>query len=396
MRRIQKWQQIQLVHMPGAATHSFSPSDDNADAEMAENIPLHLPSSLDSETRARVCVQQVADHERLLCIAQLQDSLVELRHTRKIRRQLMMNHYMQIAGQGTRANTRSRAVLSSIEGRIAKYVERYRIARKALIRLDPTGDWQETYLELKDSDNRGPGKDIEERGVGDGSYFRSWIWLPNPRAPASSDIAAGEEGALDEEGVLQEDVNEAIRVEWTTSYARLERWNEEVELLQEEMRRTVMFLEWKSQSWVAKAEAPRGDSTPDIQSGLNAYASKQAAIYHDLAVSFAKLWRPTLVSYHLQHLWVTKYLTEHGISLTETGPPVLNTRGIFKFRLFDGSSGVTSTAVAVPSAVATASSSLIPAEANHDDPQDGNLEDSSLEDSSQEDSDFDWDDNVDL
>lgn len=82
---------------------------------------------------------------------------------------------------------------------------------------------------MKDSDNRGPGKESNEDGPGDGSYFRSWIWLLNPRAPDATDVGVGEEGAS------EEDVNELLRVEWTTSFARLERWAEEVELLQEEM-----------------------------------------------------------------------------------------------------------------------------------------------------------------
>ena len=43
-----------------------------------------------------------------------------------------------------------------------------------------------------------------------------------------------------------------LRVQWTTSHARMERWVEEVALLQEEMRRVVMFLEWKSESWMGK------------------------------------------------------------------------------------------------------------------------------------------------
>ena len=114
---------------------------------------------------------------------------------------------------------------------------------------------------------------------------------------------------------MEEDVNEIVCVEWTMSFARLERWKEEAELLQEEMRRVVMFLEWKSQDWLKKVEA-RGNTTPDIGSGLNAYARKQAAIHHNLTVSFAKLWHPTLVSYNLKHLWVTEFLAKNGVPLT--------------------------------------------------------------------------------
>jgi hypothetical protein len=289
MQQIKKWQQLQLVYMPGAAVSPPRTPGDNAeddDVETAETVPLLLPSSLDPEMRARVCLQQVAEYKRLLRTAQLQDSLVELRHIRKVRRRLLVNHHTQVAGEGVRANTRSHTVISSVEERIAKFVERYRVAYQALLQLDPVGDWREKYLELKDSDNCGPGKEKNEGGTGDGTYFRSWIWLANPRVPDSADGEAGEEGAS------EEDVNEVLRVEWTTSFARLERWHEEVELLQEEMRRVVVFLEWKSQDWLSKAEAREGKVTLSVQHGLNAYAKKQAAVYRNLATSFTKLWRP--------------------------------------------------------------------------------------------------------
>ena len=346
MRQIKRWQDLQLVYMPGVIVTPLRAPEDNAedgDAETAETIPLCLPSSLDPEQRKRACLPQVAEHEQLLRMAQLQDSLIELRHTRKIRRKLLMNHYMQVAGQGQRANTRSRAVLNSVESRITKFVERYRAAHRALHQLDPSGDWQETYLELEDCDNRGPGKESNEEGTGDGTYFRSWIWLSNPRVRDATDDEVGEEGASEEE------VNDVLRVEWTTSFARLERWAEEVELLQEEMRRVVMFLEWKSRDWLARVEARRGNSTPDIQSGLEAYARKQAAVYRDLAVSFAKLWRPTLVSYDLQHSWVTKYMEDRAVSLADANIPVSRARGIFKHRLSKNSRDAAPMAMAKPS-----------------------------------------------
>lgn len=219
-----------------------------------------------------------------------------------------MNHYTQVAGQGLWANTHSHTVLNSVENRITKFVKHYRIAYQALLQLDPTSDWWETYLELKDSDNHGPGKESGEEGAGNGTYFRSWIWLPNPQVLGVADGGGGEEGAS------EEDVNELLRVEWTTSFARLERWTEEVDLLQEEMRRVIVFLEWKSQGWLAKVGARGGNLALDIKSGLNAYAKKQAAIYHDLAVLFAKFWHPTLVSYSLKHSPVMEYMERHRFS----------------------------------------------------------------------------------
>jgi hypothetical protein len=230
-----------------------SEDDTGGSTEPVENIPLLFPSRLEPENRNRTCLHEVAEHERLLRMAQLQDSLIELRHTRKIRHKLLMNHHVQIAGQGQRASTRSRAVLASVEDRITKYVERYRIAYQALLRLDPTGEWTKTFQELKDCHNRGPAKEREEERAGDGKYVRSWIWTANPQATLITEAGPtdgteqgitndGREAEVDtvtEEGVdgdkaevetaTQEEVNEVIRVEWTTAYARLARWAEEVE-----------------------------------------------------------------------------------------------------------------------------------------------------------------------
>jgi hypothetical protein len=319
MRQIRRWQQAQLVYMPGATTLPDDDADENETGELEtpENIPLVLPSGVDITRRDMVCLHQVAEYERQLRLAQLQDSLVELRCVRRIRHTLLINHRTQVAGQGQRANTRSRTVISSIEERIAKFAQRYRVAYKALTMLDPDGTWQTTFLELRDEDNRGPGKEQHEKGPGDGSYTFSWIWLQNPRArDMDENEAGGGEG-----GASEEEVNEVIRVQWATSHARMKRWVEEVELLQEEMRRMVTFLEWRSGDWLDKQDVRLATASPSIQSGLEAYARKQAAIHHDLAVSFSKLWYPTLVSHGLNHSWVTEFTEKHGIPLLDNNVP---------------------------------------------------------------------------
>jgi len=334
IRQIGRWRQVQLVYMPGAVAQPFpthtTEADDNdndpGDLELPERIPLVLPSAVQSTMRNATCLHRVTEYEQQLRLAQLQDSLVELRRVRRIRHSLLMNHQTQIAGQGQRVNTRSRTVITGIEDRITKFAQRYRAAYHALLQLDPAGEWQETYLELKEEDNRGPGKEDYEQGLGDGTYTFSWIWLLNPRARdgSESEVGSGEVGASDE------DVNDTMRVQWATSHARMERWAEEVELLQEEMRRVVAFLEWKSGHWLEKQDTRSTTAAPSIQSGLQAYARKQAAIHHDLAVSFSKLWHQTLVSQDLEHSWLTKFMEEHEIPLTDMDAPTARRRGISK------------------------------------------------------------------
>ena len=208
-----------------------------------------------------------------------------------------MFHKIQLAGEGQRTQTKSRAVVQTVEDRITKSVRRYRVAREALLRLEPSNDWEKSYLQLTDADNRGPGKEREELGNSDGEYLPSWIWWSTTAE------------------VSRDEVNEDMRVEWAQCMARADRWEEEVTLLQEEMRRIIHFLEWKSRDWSSRVDARAGNTTPTVRSGISAYAKKQASVYLNLTVRFSQRWRSTLVSLSLPHSWTTEFLTAQGASL---------------------------------------------------------------------------------
>ena len=171
-----------------------------------------------------------------------------------------------------------------------KSVRRYRVARDALLRLDPSGDWVNLHPPLTDADNRGPGKEPEEVSKSDGQYTASWIWRSNTTV------------------VSPDEVNEDMWVEWAQCMARADRWEEEVTLLQEEMRRVVQFLEWRSRDWLSKADARAGDSTPILNTRLSAYAKKQASIFHNLAIRNCQRWNSTLLSLSLPRVWAIDFL----------------------------------------------------------------------------------------
>ena len=83
----------------------------------------------------------------------------------------------------------------------------------------------------------------------------------------------------------------AYQLEWSKSYARSERWNEERELLKEEMRRTLVFLKWKSSLWSAKTSELPSSLSPAVCEGLSAYAFRQAAVFTALHDHFSSLWQ---------------------------------------------------------------------------------------------------------
>lgn len=201
-----------------------------------------------------------------------------------------------VAGEGQKTQTKSRAAESGVTARINRTVQRYRLAYTALLSLDPTGDWAKVYLELTDKDNRGPLKEQDEQGVGDGRYESSWIW----RGPLGGGVQGGTEPP-------EEEVNETVRHEWMTCSARADRWKEELDLLQEEMRRIIAFLEWKSTWWGEKVGSRLGTVAADIQHGIDGYARKQANTYHHLAVSLANQWIPHLLALKLDASWANAH-----------------------------------------------------------------------------------------
>ncbi|KAG6810243.1 hypothetical protein H0H87_011248, partial [Tephrocybe sp. NHM501043] len=83
-----------------------------------------------------------------------------------------------------------------------------------------------------------------------------------------------------------------LRVEWLKSRARAARFREEVDLLQEEMRRVLSFLAWQADFWRKKAETSSHLYNGPRAGGLAAYAHRQAALRSNLAARFSDMWRP--------------------------------------------------------------------------------------------------------
>lgn len=86
----------------------------------------------------------------------------------------------------------------------------------------------------------------------------------------------------------------AIRREYLKACARKPRWNEEVELLREEMRRVVHFLKWQVRWWQERTSLgePEDDA---VREGLHAYVLRQADLHSRLLTSFQKTWEQNKV-----------------------------------------------------------------------------------------------------
>ncbi len=248
----------------------------------AEDIPLWLPSSLPPLLRSSLA-PGLADKERRLRLAQADDALEDIRRLRRILTGIVEFKRLNVTGTGQRSTLKVRSLYTKFQDKVKRAAERYRAARAALERLDESGDWRTRFKVLLESDLRGPGRDEDDRSS-EGRWEMSWIWRV-PRGPGQV-MPQGVEGELDPGEFL-----ENVKVEWARSKARAERWAEEVELLQEEMRRVIEYFEWKA-SWWRKQASRRTDIATALQRGLGAYAELQARVFEGLAFGCASLWVP--------------------------------------------------------------------------------------------------------
>ncbi|KAI9064965.1 hypothetical protein FKP32DRAFT_1568832 [Trametes sanguinea] len=304
-KRIGHWIEAQNVYMPvvprlridtdpdAAIPQAASLEDDvpeDVDSDMSpasstclpEDIPLWLPSSLPSGLRHGDFTQRLLQMEGRLRLAQLEDSLADIRRLRRILQGVAQFKRLNVSGTGNKPNTRIRALYTKFQRKQTRSAERYRAAYRALSALDPEGDWTHHFRELHDKDLTRPGRDDDSRGEG----YRevSWIWR------VVTDVGDSDEAA---------DYNDSMRAEWARTKARAERWEEEVVLLVEEMRRVVAYFEWQARWWDEQANRRANrPSSPrfsfDLADGVRAFAQKRARHFRGLAFRCARRWTPVL------------------------------------------------------------------------------------------------------
>ena len=268
----------------------------------AEDVPLFLPSSISPNFQGTPGFSKTLAHEIQLRIAQADDALADIRHHLHIISGLWLFKKVNISGTGNRPNTRMRSLFNRFNHRMRMSVLRYRAAHSALLTANLGGDWDERLKDLKDSDVRGPGKDdfyLQEAGkatygASKGRYEISWIWLV-PKSKSEIDRNSSEQV-----------FDDGLRVEWSKSHERKMRWKEEVQIIQEEMRRTIVFYEWKQQWWLDQdCQLTTTDNT--IQHGISAYSQKQAHYCKSMAESFTIAWLPFLQSKGIKPEWEDRY-----------------------------------------------------------------------------------------
>ena len=273
---------------PGMYTASL-PAD-----TLPENIPLYLPSSLPSHIRALPELEDICQLEWRLREPQAEDALAEIRRQRRVIQGLWHFKKLNMSETGNRPNTKMLTLYKRFENKTQRAAEKYRSAWRALSRLDPNGSWSGRLKELKKEHISGPGR--EPNDVSNSRYQPTWIWLvPCVNGLSNSETTLGEE-----------EFNKGMRVEWAKARARMRRWKEELLIVQEEMRRVVVYHQWKADWWCDRSTW-RSHADASIMSGVSGYAHKQAAICRRMAERCAVHWLPHLKGMGVTPEWAGDY-----------------------------------------------------------------------------------------
>jgi hypothetical protein len=296
-RKLRTWQETQALYIPAINTlriqndESFYATDsDTATASLDSESEILLPSSIGNRIPWD---KQLGEFEWLFRIAQAHDSLHKLRDNLRLKEYLSKTKKQ--SSRGVRENTRSQTQINNVVKKIQTAAIKYRVARSALSALTPIlgkdNKWSSELQVLKDNDIRS----LPVEGLGEGSRTLSWIWTS---APVSSDEAAEPQmvdGLIYHLSLIKFTNNSspslALRVQWCRAHARVMRWTEEIDLVQEEMRRVCAYLSWYANWWTSHVNVGyvrQYDSF--LSEGLAAYAERQAHLRTSLQGRFQDLW----------------------------------------------------------------------------------------------------------
>ncbi|KAJ7100996.1 hypothetical protein C8R43DRAFT_1141258 [Mycena crocata] len=288
-----------VIFTPGAAraiAEEELAKEADATPIKAEDTRLYMPSELSDWEQQNGCQRGLVKIEVALREAQCRNALVAVRKQLHAKRHLIGFRDTHITGQ-VKA-TKARTLIGEVGERVDASAAKYRQGRTALDNLvDEDGvpylQSMAHFKPLKAADLALDNEVIESdtaarkklsliaagKGVrtprhiaGSSKRVLSWIWTAN--------------GATGKE---EEDLHESMRVEWCRAKARKVRWEEEVLLLREEMRRVLRYLEWQRDWWTAR-QGVREDASPELRHGLNAYALRHAHQFDRLAIFFQREW----------------------------------------------------------------------------------------------------------
>ncbi|SJL18909.1 uncharacterized protein ARMOST_22511 [Armillaria ostoyae] len=275
-KNLRLFRKLQAVYIPGAAIQIARENVAREVEVQVEDEKIWLPSDFSAGSRPKACYKGLAEKEEELREAECLDGLETIRNAQRTLRAFYAYRDQNIRGQA--ALTRAGSTVERQIERSKFAEEKYRRGREALLGLRGPGIWESRLRPLQNADVESmAGSDFEVDQLlplGEGHRVISWIWLTEASLGDGSD----------------KDLIQAARGEWLKSRARVLRWSEEKGLLQEEMRRVRVSLEYRAKCW-ERRRIPWEGCDVALGEGVTAYADLQASRQRHLSVAFTALWR---------------------------------------------------------------------------------------------------------
>ncbi|KAJ7026921.1 hypothetical protein C8F04DRAFT_1267519 [Mycena alexandri] len=290
LKQIFKFRGVQRVYMPSVRallTDEQRQMFDGNGEQLPEATRLFMPSEIpDERLRGRACAVGLAEVEAQMRAGEAEEALEDVRSG--LRTRTMTNRYKLRNYTGQGMMTKGQGILRQINIKIHMAKLRYRYARAALLVLRGHGRWEERLKVLGEDDVRALneraltaeekaqnehwaelGGAIIEGGIaraagvaaGEGNHTLSWIWYTAGIAEDKNDPR----------------LKEALRVEWCKALARTHRYKEEVQLLREEMHRTIAFGYTEAEAWDRLGLEELEGSSAEVTEGRRGYAAEHAA-----------------------------------------------------------------------------------------------------------------------
>ncbi|KAJ6485485.1 hypothetical protein DFH09DRAFT_1106210 [Mycena vulgaris] len=279
----------------------------DADNREPEATRLFMPSDLPSKVhRQKVCAKGLDGVEARLREAEAGETLNHLRQG--LRTRTATTRFKVRNWSGQRALTRGQGILRQINIKIHASKLRYRYARQAILKLKLHGDWEHRLRVLAEDDVRG----LNERTLTDEEKSQRECLVAMGQAPEEGgvaglgDVVSGEthrtlswiwyESSAKDNN--DEKLHEALRVEWSKAYLRSRRWQEDLVMVEEEMRRTIEFGEWAGKVWKLRASArtkrlgTAAPISPEVAEGVRAYAMEQVDRERRTTDKLTREWAP--------------------------------------------------------------------------------------------------------
>ena len=250
-----------------------------------ERIPLHLPSSYNTNTTAHPFRQaelglRVKQATRYL--AALRDAIAQ--------KSFQYSHVLRSA-PSKGARTRSRTAIIRITDQVSHYSKVYCRARAALARLGADETTLTRFKVLTRDDVKASTAILDPNMPGSSSIRLSWIWETGPRISGSAPDAIRECKQPSGYTTLLLTCPEVQRVHWIRARAQKSRWEEELLLVKYEMEWTTRSFLHKAQEWQDRFEEPNVDPGP------KAYAARQSSQWRRIACDADRLFRSSNADY---------------------------------------------------------------------------------------------------